>query len=577
MSKSILTLLFLLSGLTSFGQYNNEINKLKNEPKDTLFINEIIKITSKYARLFPTEMDSVIDSVLPICQTLKYTKGSQNFLIQKVIIYTDQAKYHAADSVLRKISSYGRLSKEMALKIKNCKANIHINKGDLQKGKSLLLQDINIKDENQLELIINLARIYQQLGRHDSSLFYYNRCLELVTPKSKDNLPTIYNNLGVVHGEMNNTEHAIEAYRKASDLAFKSGDLINWTNSYGNIGVIKMKNAEWDTALTMLKTILQKTTNATLPIDIKTWILNCIGVCQLNLKYYLAAEKTFNEVALLASKTKNPLSEARAIFNMGNTMLRANKQDEGFVIMKKSIQIANNAQLFLEAANLTKKLSQFYNSFNYPDSAYQYLETHYVLLDSLKANETHLKYLEIQEKYKHSVLEAKLIKVSSENIATRKNNLLMIAALVFLTIVIGLLFIIKRKNNYALRLSRDRIQLMKNNEVYQQQIIEEKEQRILTFKKHLAIAVGIEKPELRALDFKEILEITELKPRHVKILIALCSGITNHKEIAHQVNMEVGTVQKYIQQIREVLDAPSTVNILPKLYEILDKRDKNVS
>lgn len=577
MSKTILTSLLLLSGLTLFAQFNNEINKLKNEPKDTIYINEMIKITSKYYRINPIEIDSVIDSVLPICLALKYTKGSQNLLIQKVIIYTDQAKYHAADSVLKKLISFGRLSKEIALKIKNCKANICIATGDLQKGKRILLQYIDIGDKNHLELINNLARIYQFQGQHDSSLFYYTRCLDLATSNAIKISPTIYNNIGAVHDEMNNTELAVKAYTKASDIALENDDLLTWVYSYGNLSIIKQKKEEWDTALTMLNTILLKTANATLPIDIKTWVLNCKGVCQLNLKKFLAAEKTFKEVALLASKTKTPLYEARATFNMGNTLLRANKLDEGFVIMKKSIQIAKKAQLLHEAANLTKKISEFYNSFNYPDSAYRYLEAHYVLLDSLKTNETHLKYLEIQEQYENSVLEAKLNKVSSKNIASKKINLLMIAVLVCLTIVTGLLFIIKRKNNYALRLSRDRIQLMKNNEVYQQQIIEEKEQRIIGIKKHLAVAVGIEKPELRELDFKEILEITELKPRHVNVLIAICSGINNHKEIAKQTNMNLGTVSKYILEIRHILDAPSTITILPKLYEILDKRDKNVS
>lgn len=154
------------------------------------------------------------------------------------------------------------------------------------------------------------------------------------------------------------------------------------------------------------------------------------------------------------------------------------------------------------------------------------------------------------------------------------NQLIFISSLILLGLLIIVLILVKAnntRNKQTLRLSEEKLRLLKDQEETHKQLIKEKDEHIVNIKEQLAQAIGIERPELRTLDFTEIIKLTDLKPRHIKPLIALSSGLTNQKEMAVQLKMEVGTLRKYIQQIREILDVPSTLKILPKLYEIIDE------
>jgi tetratricopeptide (TPR) repeat protein len=572
--------ILLLFSLLGFSQLQHKIDSLNILPKDTNYINEIQKLVSEYERVYPNEIDSLILATLPITLKLDYESSYHNLLIQRAIIFTDQTRYQEADSILDFVLATSKLSKTNSYRLKSAKVNILTENGNYKEAKQLLLNGLNIDDENQIELTINLARLYLLQNQYDSSLYYNHHCLNIITPKSQKNLSTIYNNLAVAHNQMDNRKLAKSNYEKAKVAALENNHHLDWIYAYGNLSVMQMEEAKWDTALYMLTDLLETKPN-NIPITTKTWLLNCLGVCQLNLKNFSKAEKTFAEVAVLANKTHDPLSVARAIFNVGNTLIRRGNVDEGFLEMKKSYLMAMDASLFHSATGTLKKLSQFYNQFNQHDSAYHYLNAHYVLVDSLNTDEIRLKYFDIQEKYENGKLASELNTLSYEHQLTKKNNQLMLVfSLLMAALASTLIYLvktIKQKNKQTLQLSDEKLELLKCNEAYHKQVIKEKEQRIVNIKEQLANAIGIEKQELRDLDFSEIIALTDLKPRHIKPLIALCSGITNQKEMAVQLDMEVGTVRKYIQQIREILDVPSTLKILPKLYEIIDKKGKKLS
>lgn len=318
-----------------------------------------------------------------------------------------------ADSIhLKAMEKFAGLqSKNMKVELLNIRGDILYRKGDYEKAANVFMQSYQLAesiqdDENLIRCTNNLGRVFWKISNYDKAKVYFKKTLiHAEKLNNKTYQGSALGNLGLLYRGIGQVDSAIHYYRQSMDLYHSSGDTFHLAINLQNLGVAYQQKQQYD-----------------------------------------LARQTFIKANQYYQQIDDQEGNMLTVYNLANLLFEIGQQQEG-------LQYYQQAEILAEENNFQGALMQLYQHMgmafaqagNYED-AYQYLQKHLTLKDSI-INAEHLASIEeLEIKYNTEKKEKELL-ASNVQLAKRESQLKSLAiAGGAIIISLSLIFVILRKS-----------------------------------------------------------------------------------------------------------------------------------
>ncbi len=277
----------------------------------------------------------------------------------------------------------------------------------------------------------DIGRVYYNMENYKQGLIYFIKALNYYRVlEDEAGQGGVFNNLALVYYEIDSIDFAIQYYNKALALKNKYGEKLSIATIYHNLGLVYMSQKRFEEAIQNLN----------------------------------SSKKIFEELGYekYAANTTN---------NIGRAYYKNGKYKEALVYFRKGLKEAialNSAFLIMDNY---KYQSDCYAKMKNYSSAYHYSNRYHSMKDSLFNIAKEKQLAEIQANFENEInkQENKILKQDNESkAATIKNQYVVNAAILIITILLGVLAIIyywanqskTRANEY---LKYQKLEIQKNN------------------------------------------------------------------------------------------------------------------
>ena len=422
MKKIILSLIFLFISVHFFGQ------------KDTIQINKLLNEADKIAKDNASKGDSLYQEIVTLATKNKYQKGKYYALRELAFIHYRNSEYKKAVDYFEKA-----LENESFIKDRN-----HVGQTYFKLGTSNLF-----------------------LGEHLNTTKAYLKTIDLFK-ETKDtvNLIKVYDNFGVLYGNMNNYKKAEEYKIKTIALARKIKDTFLIASGSLNLGVIYAKTERLDEAYKQY--MIVKSFSKSLKSDRINHHL------YKNLARYYSEKEDMNvclENALIAEKylrySKSKVEKAYFESFLGTIYQELKKYSKAEKHLLNSLNISEEIESETLQLNSLNPLAEIFASKKDYKKAYNYAKKYYQLNEKTRSETNNKIVTELDTKYQtekkdKEIIEQQLQLEKTENELQKKktqtNYLVGIATFLLLaSILIWFLFQQrqKRKNQEIVTLKRE--------------------------------------------------------------------------------------------------------------------------
>lgn len=192
--------------------------------------------------------------------------------------------------------------------------------------KALLLapksQDIKIAKHTEATILMSMAQVYYLSGKYQESLDYYYQVLPLwKTVDYQTGIAETFNNIGLVYDDLNDTKQALSYYNKALEIAAKVSNNNGKAAILNNIGRIQSDNQDFVNALNSYNESLKIWQSAN-DIRGQATTLNNIGFVYTNQgendqKLFNNALDNYNQALKLWQQVEDINGEASTLNNLG--------------------------------------------------------------------------------------------------------------------------------------------------------------------------------------------------------------------------------------------------------------------
>ncbi|GAB5466719.1 MAG: hypothetical protein Kapaf2KO_21550 [Candidatus Kapaibacteriales bacterium] len=280
---------------------------------------------------------------------------------------------------------------------------------DFQKALDLLNEALELSEELEYKsetarILGNIGVIHSYRSEHSKALEYYLKSLVITEEIGNlKNLSSSLSNIGVVYQNLEDTENALKYYRRALEIQEKLSDKDGVSISLINIGSIYNDELRLDSALIYYQRALEvgQKTNS---LSIVTRSYNNLGSVYANLKDYDRAIEAYNNSLEISKELQNQRDIAFTIGNLGHLYFTLSQDSLTYyndelndyssishkLYLNNSIEYLEESILKLEEqgelgkrSSLLKILAKAYKSIGDPDKAYETLELHQLLKDSV--------------------------------------------------------------------------------------------------------------------------------------------------------------------------------------------------
>lgn len=375
-------------------------------------------------------------------------------------------------------------------------SNCYQNQGDWEGYEKVVQQMLLLQNEKTDSFY--LAETYNKLGisncclgKNNEALDYFGRALEInLAMNMEDIAANSYENLGIVHKDMGNYADAADCQFKSLELRKDSNDPRIF-NNYLKLSIIHEllgDTAKMDYYLNVAKSEMSKRDSIT--PRTKTLFYNQLGeiysnrgntessiVCYRNVIHFatqigwnLGIAEGIGKIAgvfyqeglldsaifyhqkslKLSQEVSNSLSIAEEYLALAKLYNETGRYDSVMYFANNSLQITTESDLLKEKSDALKFISQFYNSQKNYNEAYNYLQQHYVVEDSITSSDVKNNVAELETKYETKVKEQRIELLTAENRLKNQGMWLFAAAAIILLLgfIFGVfLFIRKKKEN----------------------------------------------------------------------------------------------------------------------------------
>jgi len=259
-------------------------------------------------------------------------------------------------------------------------------------------------------------------------------------------LGNIYNNIGIWFLNIAQYKKAIQYLKKSVTVEIReSKQHARFAYSYISLAAAYYRSGQIDEMLPHLEGAQKYLLKAKDRQEVWAWYYNYIGLYAYHNKQYKLAESYLLKGLPIAKKENDFLAQN----NLLGTLVKVNQATGNYA---KALQYAKiNYKLETDSRSQDKnslgtleKLAEINEKLGYYKQAYESMRTYAHLADSLRENEENTSMIEIEEKFKASDKEKKILQLQHENevksFALQKNRLytglLTAVSLLLLTLVI---------------------------------------------------------------------------------------------------------------------------------------------
>jgi signal transduction histidine kinase/predicted negative regulator of RcsB-dependent stress response len=427
---SLLAITLILVSSAAFGQSNKLIdsleNQLKNEKSVTRSIDLMISLSSAYAFVdFP--------------KSIKFAKEAVE-LANK----TDQAltKYRANQQLSMSYTLAGDYTS--ALKHETLALQIALNSAD---SSSLGLSHSNI------------GNLYFEIGEYDEAYFYLTQAYRILQKTAKNRFDTLYmnialHNVGRVFKELGQYETALKHLRLSQKISKEIEDEEGGPYSNNEIGDVKLKMKEYDSALYYFtlalnegKVILKKSSQTTLR-ELQPKTLAKLAQVYLIRDEYDKAFAYYDSTLKIHELTGNKLGLAEVELGRGNVLIKQNRKDEAMRSINHALELAQEVNARILEIECYQQLALIWEQKGDFKKSLEFFKQFKVLEDSLFSNEMQQKLLRDQIRFETASKDDRIAALTraeeEQKSETRKQEFIRNILVVVVALTAILLFTVYR-------------------------------------------------------------------------------------------------------------------------------------
>ena len=295
--------------------------------------------------------------------------------------------------------------------------NMHRSQGDFAKAVSSYTQASNINAElgeniQQANAIGNAGLVYYDRGDFPRALDHFTRTLNIYE-KYGDSTEFAWPllNIGLIYQAQGEDSTGLKYFSKSLKIYEDIGDQSGIANVLGNIGINYLRQGEYDKALEHFQRTLS--IHESIGDQRKLMITyNNIGRVHYLQDNYEQALIFFSKSLKLKEQFGDRSGIATNFLNFGHIYKRQGKYRQAIKYCKQGLKIAEELRVYVTQQDLCTCLYESYRAINNGSEALIYLEKRNAIRDSLNAEETNKKLLQME--FQKQILADSLAQVEKD-------------------------------------------------------------------------------------------------------------------------------------------------------------------
>ena len=423
---------------------------------------------------------------------------------------------------------------------------------------------LNLKtDHTQLSHSYNmLAEVYRSQGNYEKALVYYDSTyqMDLVL------LDTFYiaadlAMLGRINAKLGRNKESLYLLNEAFDLLDKDEHLSELSITYNALGLAYADMNDFPNAS---KNILKALEIAQQINDPHLITNRMINLCDLYSRFEKYDEgKVYCDRSLkLMDDSFEPTGHTMVYENLGKIYHAKKRYKEAEEYLNKALNIAKKGNMLPLMKDIYKSLATQNIEKGNPETAFNFMEMHQEISDSIFSLNAHVEANALKFKYESVKKEAEIKSLKLKNelkekdlvaLKTRQRGTLM--SLILLSILGLLGFFLYR-------------QKQKNVLAVKEKEMEKQLSKISSLQQDIARALDQKPTKENTLSFEVINQLIneDLTDREYEILELVLDGCTN-QQIADKVFLSINTIKFHLKKIYTKLDVANRVEVMQLLLK----------
>lgn len=355
-------------------------------------------------------------------------------------------------------------------------------------------------DQGIVNTYLNLGCLFMRLKKFDEAAINLTRALdESLNRNAMKALGSIYNNLGVVEDIRDNKEKSLDYYTKA----------LKYQKAGGNIGGMAA-------------------------------IYHNVAIIHFDLKEYRQALENFSKSITLKYETGNREGIATTYSSMAEVYLKMEEISQAEEYVLKALKIAGEGRYLVVEVQAFKQLAKIYELQGRFREASAQWEKALTFSDSLYNQSVSRQLSEMQGRYELKQKDQENQLLRQEKSQQRTKNRFLIFAIIAISLVLILLFILLRMKILSMRKTKVLfdLEIAKSANEYRLLEIEKREEELRQL--YLVEKYKAEE-EIRALELSNLNNSIMLKNKE---LTTLTANFINKNEILGQIKKELVSIQR---------------------------------
>ena len=388
-------------------------------------------------------------------------------------------------------------------------ASIFRTLGDVDKA----FEYLDLAKEKFIVLKLNnkIATVYQEYGRlyyekgdYINALKYYQEALQKIDSINTDKplIAALYLNIGMTNAAQNNSEFALEYYKKSLKAYTELGSKNNIANCLLNIGIIyKEKYSDYKKALEYYKKALDIHTEQKNLKGISACNNNIAGVFYKIEDYKLALD-AYKKNILIKREICDKKGEIIALYNISACNFNLNNFYESLKYALEGYEKSYKSNYLYESNIGAKKIYESYDTLKDYKNALKYHVIFMNLNDSIYNIEKEKNFSKLESQYQNKQKRLEIENLNKENLLKEnelilkneklnyQNNMIFIFIGIIILVSIFLFIVLKllkdkKKANILLTIQNEEIK-QKNEEITaQRDEIEAQSNLVIKQKEHI--------------------------------------------------------------------------------------------
>lgn len=314
----------------------------------------------------------------------------------------------------------------------------------------------------------NIGNDYHELGEYDEAYFYLTQAYRILKKKARNGNDSLYmaislHNLGRVFKELGQYDFALTHFKFSQRMSESIGDEEGAPYSFDEIGDVKLRMKQYDSALFYLqkslaltRSILNKNPQSSIK-ELHPKVLHKIAKTYLRIGNYDLALLYYDSTRQLHNLTNNQFGIAEVELGIGSVYLKQKKYSEAIEVIERALAKATALNARVLEQSCYTHLSELWEQKGDYKKSLAYYKQYKVLQDSLYSMETQQKLFRDQLRFETQTKDAQIQELTQQEefqkLEIRKQEFIRNILVVMMALTVILLFTVYRSGQRRRRIN----------------------------------------------------------------------------------------------------------------------------